>query len=81
VQTLAEFMRTTQKLAISPRTAMGYGQAFAASWPVLNLTPQVVLEPLRGVSDHMLSDYDDAEFDVAAVENLAISPSVIACRQ
>lgn len=72
VQTLAEFMRATQKLAIPSRTAMGYVQAFAASWPILNLTPQVVLEAARGVSDHLLPYYDAQIWAVARLNQISV---------
>ncbi|MBP8291917.1 MAG: PIN domain-containing protein [Caldilineaceae bacterium] len=72
VQTLAEFMRATQKLAIPPRTAMQYLQAFAASWPVLNLTPPVVLEAARGVSDYVLSYYDAQIWAVARLNQIGV---------
>ena len=72
VQTLAEFMRATQKLAIPPRTAMQYVQAFASSWPVLNLTPPVVLEAARGVSDHVLSYYDAQIWAVARLNQIGV---------
>lgn len=72
VQTLAEFMRATQKLAIPPRTAMQYVQAFASSWPVLNLTPPVVLEAARGVSDHVLSYYDAQIWAMARLNQIGV---------
>ena len=72
VQTLAEFMRATQKLAIPARTAMGYVQAFAASWMILNLTPQVVLEAARGVSDHSLAYYDAQIWAMARLNQIGV---------
>ncbi len=39
VQSLAEFMRASQKLAMSPDDALRIVQAFSLSWPILNLTP------------------------------------------
>lgn len=72
VQTLAEFMRATQKLAIPPRTAMQYVQAIASSWPVLNLTPPVVLEAARGVSDHVLSYYDAQIWAMARLNQIGV---------
>jgi predicted nucleic acid-binding protein len=72
VQTLAEFMRAAQKLAIPAQTARGYVQAFAASWTILNLTPQVVLEAARGVSDHSLAYYDAQIWAVARLNQIGV---------
>ena len=57
-QALAEFMSASRKLSIPINVALSYAQAFAASWPILPVTPQVVLEAGRGVRDHQLSYYD-----------------------
>lgn len=58
VQSLAEYMNATRKLAIPPATALHYAQAFALAWPILALTPQIVLEAGRGVRDHGFAYYD-----------------------
>ena len=60
-QNLAEFVNAVMRKLDPPLTA---AQAFeqvtllAASWPILNLTPQIVLEATRGVRDHRLAYYD-----------------------
>lgn len=51
---------------------MQYVQAFASSWPVLNLTPPVVLEAARGVSDHVLSYYDAQIWAVARLNQIGV---------
>jgi predicted nucleic acid-binding protein len=60
-QTLAEFVNATMRKLDPPLTAaqsLEQVSLFAASWPVLDLTPQIVLEAARGVRDHGLSYYD-----------------------
>ncbi|MCB9116646.1 MAG: hypothetical protein H6639_17025 [Caldilineaceae bacterium] len=42
-------MRASQKLAMSPDDALRIVQAFALSWPTLDLTPAIVFEAGRGV--------------------------------
>jgi len=72
VQTLAEFMRASQKLAIPTQTARHYVEAFAVSWPILDLTPAVVLEAARGVSDHGLAYYDAQIWAIARLNQIGV---------
>jgi predicted nucleic acid-binding protein len=59
VQTLAEFMSVSQrKLKVKPDQALAYVTWFVQSWPVIDLTSQIVLEAARGVRDHALAYYD-----------------------
>ncbi len=58
VQTLAEFMSATRKLNISTADAQQYVIGFAETWPIIDLTPQIVIEAARGVRDHSLAYYD-----------------------
>lgn len=60
-QNLAEFASASMRKLSPPLTSdRAYEQAafFAETWRVFDLTPQVVLEALRGVRDHRLSYYD-----------------------
>ena len=72
VQTLAEFMNATRKLAIPITTALNYAQAFAISWPILTLTPQVVLEAARGVHEHLLPYYDAQIWATARLNQIPV---------
>ena len=60
-QNLAEFVNAAMRKLDPPLTALqAYEQVsfFAASWPVIDLTPQIVLEAARGVRDYGLAYYD-----------------------
>jgi predicted nucleic acid-binding protein len=72
VQSLAEFMRASQKLAMSPGDALRIVQAFALSWPILDLTPALVLEAGRGVSQHALAYYDAQIWAVARLNQIGV---------
>jgi predicted nucleic acid-binding protein len=72
VQSLAEFMRASQKLAMSPDDALRIVQAFAVSWPVLNLTPAIVFEAGRGVSQHALAYYDAQIWAAARLNQIGV---------
>ena len=72
VQSLAEFMRASQKLSISSVDAQRYVQAFAASWPILDLTPAIVLEAGRGVSVHALAYYDAQIWATARLNQISV---------
>ena len=59
-QNLAEFVNAAKRKLDPPMTAVrAFDQAalFAATWPVFNLTPQIVLEAARGVRDYNLAYY------------------------
>ena len=72
VQSLAEFMRASQKLAMSPDKALRIVQAFALSWPILNLTPALVLEAGRGVSQYTLAYYDAQIWAAARLNQIGV---------
>lgn len=72
VQSLAEFMNATRKLAIPPQCAVSYVQAFTLSWPILAITPQVVLEAARGVQDYRLAYYDAQIWATAHLNQLPV---------
>jgi len=72
VQSLAEFMRASQKLSISSADARRYVQALAASWPILDLTPAIVLEAGRGVSAHALAYYDAQIWAAARLNQVGV---------
>jgi predicted nucleic acid-binding protein len=60
-QNLAEFVNAAMRKLEPPLTAaQTYRQAamFAASWPIFDLTPLIVLEAARGVRDYKMSYYD-----------------------
>ena len=71
-QSLAEFINATRKLAIPAGVALNYAQAFAASWPIFDVTPQVVLEAGRGVRDYVLSYYDAQIWATARLNQIPI---------
>lgn len=72
VQSLAEFMRVSQKLAMSPDDALRIVQAFAVSWPVLDLTPAIVLEAGRGVRQYALAYYDAQIWAAARLNQISV---------
>jgi predicted nucleic acid-binding protein len=72
VQSLAEFMNATRKLSIPTKTALNYVQAFILSWPILALTPQVVLEAARGVHAHVLPYYDAQIWATARLNQIPV---------
>lgn len=72
VQSLAEFLNATRKLAIPAATALTYAQAFVLSWPIFPLTPQVVIEAARGVRDHQLTYYDAQIWATARLNQLPV---------
>jgi predicted nucleic acid-binding protein len=72
VQSLAEFMRASQKLALSPDDALRIVQAFAVSWPILDLTPALVFEAGRGVSRYALAYYDAQIWAAARLNQIGV---------
>jgi predicted nucleic acid-binding protein len=61
VQNLAEFFSVcTGKLSppLSPAEALKQVSLFARVWPILDLTPLIVIEAGRGVRDYQMSYYD-----------------------
>jgi predicted nucleic acid-binding protein len=75
VQTLAEFINAGMRKLDPPLTAaqaMEQASYFAAAWPVLDLTPQIVLEAARGVRDHGLSYYDSQVWASARLNQIPV---------
>jgi predicted nucleic acid-binding protein len=61
VQSLAEFFAAItrgKKPRLTPARAAEQVAALAASWPVLDVTPLVVIEATRGVEHHRLAYWD-----------------------
>jgi predicted nucleic acid-binding protein len=74
-QNLAEFVNAAMHKLDPPLTAaQAFEQAalFAATWPVFNLTPQIVLEAARGVRDHRLSYYDAQVWAAARLNQIPV---------
>ena len=74
-QNLAEFVNVVIKKLRPPLTAaQAYEEAllFAQSWPVFDLTPQIVLEAARGVRDHQLSYYDAQIWAAARLNQVTV---------
>jgi predicted nucleic acid-binding protein len=74
-QTLAEFVNAAKrKLDPVLTAAQAYEQAsmFAASWPVLDLTSQIVLEAARGVRDHALVYYNAQIWAAARLNQIPV---------
>ncbi len=75
VQCLAEFFSITRrgpkpKLTIEEATRQV--QQFAQTWIIFDLTPQVILEAVRGVRDHRLSYYDAQIWATAKLNQIPI---------
>jgi predicted nucleic acid-binding protein len=59
VQVLAEFLHLApRKLLMSRADAYTQIAAIIQIWPILDLTPAIVLEAARGARDHSLAYYD-----------------------
>jgi predicted nucleic acid-binding protein len=59
IQCLAEFVNAViAKQRLPTSEAIQQVELWISSFPVFNLTPQIVLEAARGVRDHTLSYYD-----------------------
>jgi len=74
-QALAEFVNACMRKLNPPLTAaQAYEQVsvFAAVWPVLDLTPQIVLEAARGARDHGLSYYDSQVWAAARLNQIPV---------
>jgi predicted nucleic acid-binding protein len=73
VQCLAEFFRvTTGKLHLSPEAIYQEVQHWIQSFPVINLTPQIVLEAARGVRDHQMAYYDTQIWAAARLNQIPV---------
>ncbi len=74
-QTLAEFVNAVMRQLDPPLTAaesLKQVSLFASSWPVFDLTPQIVLEAARGVRDHRLSYYDAQMWAAARLNQIPV---------
>lgn len=72
-QVLAEFYSVvTRKLnePLPPTEARAHIENYLTSWPVLPLTPLVILEALRGATEHQLSYFDAQLWAVARLNQL-----------
>jgi predicted nucleic acid-binding protein len=75
VQCLAEFVSLTTRGAhpkLTPAEAERQVSAFAAGWPIFDLTPQIVLEAARGVREHRLAYYDAQLWATAKLNQLPV---------
>lgn len=73
VQSLSEFFSATikGKTPILTREQAAYQvEDFVKIWRVLDLTPQVILEALRGVRDHQLAYWDAQIWAVARLNQI-----------
>ena len=74
-QTLAEFCAVATHKIPSPLSAeQAYAQIehFCRIWPILNVTPEVVLEAARGVRDYQFSFWDAQLWAVACLNNVPV---------
>jgi len=74
-QTLAEFCAVATHKIPSPLSAeQAYAQIehFVHIWPVLNVTPKVVLEAARGVRDYQFSFWDAQLWAVARLNHVQV---------
>jgi predicted nucleic acid-binding protein len=74
-QNLAEFINAAMRKLDPPMTAArAFDQAalIAATWPVFNLTPQIVLEAARGMRDHKLAYYDAQIWAAARLNQIPV---------
>jgi predicted nucleic acid-binding protein len=74
-QALAEFVNAVMRKLdppLSAAQAMQQVSLFAAAWPVLDLTPQIVLEAARGVRDYGLSYYDAQMWAAARLNQIPV---------
>ena len=72
-QALAEFSNTSlKKLRVAPADVMQRVELLTEAFPVLPLTPTIVLEAVRGVRDYQLSYYDAQIWAVAKLNQIPI---------
>ena len=74
-QVLGEFFTTVTRKLPMPLTAedaWGRLNHYASAWTVYNLTPQVVLEAVRGVRERTLNYWDAQIWAVARLHRLSI---------
>ena len=73
VQTLAEFASVAMRKLrppLTPAEALGQVDYLTRSFRVLDLTPQIVLEAVRGVRDHQLAYWDAQIWATARLNQL-----------
>jgi predicted nucleic acid-binding protein len=74
-QSLAEFFAAVTRGAkprLTPAKAARQVEGLAASWPVLDVTPLVVIEATRGVADHHLSYWDAQLWATARLNQIPV---------
>ncbi len=74
-QILGEFFRAvTAKIRAPLRVSDAYGQvaALIRAWPVLPITPMIVLEAARGTRDHHLAYWDAQVWATARLNQIPI---------
>ncbi len=74
VQVLGEFLVTAVRKLAKPLSAQqAYDRVvnYIESWPVLEITPQIVLEAARGVRAHKLSYWDAQVWATARLNQIA----------
>jgi predicted nucleic acid-binding protein len=74
-QVLGEFFTTVTRKLPMPLTAedaWGRLNHYASAWTVYNLTPQVVLEAVRGVRERMLNYWDAQIWAVARLHHISV---------
>jgi predicted nucleic acid-binding protein len=74
-QSLAEFVSVTMrklKPPFTPVEALAEANLLSASLQVFDLTPQIILEAVRGVRDHQLSYYDAQIWAAARLNQIPI---------
>ena len=74
-QVLGEFLQVvTRKIRapLSPADAYGQIATLIRAWPVLPITPLVVLEAARGVRDHHLSYWDAQAWATARLNQIPV---------
>lgn len=75
VQSLSEFVSiATRKLSppLPPEIARQQVEALMGTFPIFDLTPQVVLEATRGLRDHRLAYYDAQIWATARLNQVAV---------
>jgi predicted nucleic acid-binding protein len=75
VQSLAEFFAAITRGAkprLTPAEAARQVEGLAASWPVLDVTPLVVMEATRGVGEHRLSYWDAQLWATARLNQIPV---------
>jgi predicted nucleic acid-binding protein len=73
VQCLSEFVNAViAKRRLTIDQAIVQVEKWSNSFPVFNLTPQIVLEAVRGVRDHRLAYYDSQIWAAARLNQIPV---------